>query len=279
MKILILFTSLALLFSCSDDNGVLPDYNEKLRNLLRSGDMNTLQAVNEDWYYEGLNGIIFLEKDYNKVYSIFVNSDGSVDSSSLEFTSYDAFSVLFDSDINGIDVSEFEINGKNLERDKERSTAGIYKLYDKPIGYFFDSNSNYIKLDGSDQFSNVKDSLNLDKDLKLTNIVRGDTVYRETGIDLEWEGSSKANIVKIDLSHAGNFGDQVVTDSTITRVIQFHENTGSLDLLPYIKQLEVNGTFHLTVGQYEPHYIDLKNGKRILVIVRSSHSVSFNLID
>lgn len=262
--------SLLVLVGCTDEKSTQPT---GILGLLGSGDGTSLEEIMNDWDNGSLNGVIFLKKGYHKVYHISTINNVT-DSSDHEYTSYSAESGLFNSAFSGLDVDDFVINAYDMYR----YSKGKYSN-SKP--YEFDTRFglgiNRIEIDSNSLFNKLQDSVTLGQAVQISGFTRGDTISKSTGHTLTWSGSPSATKAYIRIAHTDSFDSKISSDTVVSGTSWYQNNTGSVDLKPFLHTITFEGTYNLRLTLFEPHYINLSNGKQIIVIGESTHEVSFKL--
>lgn len=262
-----------LLIGCKKDKSTQPEGN--LFGLLSSGDVTSLEEIKDDWDNGSLNGVIFLKKENNKIYEIFTINN-VVDSSDYEGISYSANAGLFTSAFSGFDVNDFVINAFDMSRySKGKYSNSKPDEFDTRFG----TGVNRIEIDSNSLFNRLQDSVTLGQEISITNLDRGDTISKSTGFTLNWSESVSATKAFIRISHTNSFDPKILPDSVVSGASWYQDNSGSVDISHFLSNINVNGTFDLSVTLFEPHYLNLSNGNQILVIGESTHRISFLLTD
>jgi hypothetical protein len=274
VALIIIGTTLTIV-SCSDDSSTSPDSRD-ITKLFDNTGYHHLDDVVDNWDIGSLNGIVFLTKEYEKIYSIHT-INVVTDSTDKEFTSLSLNAGLFDSNFKPFDTQNFYINEIQLSGSIEGKYEPTKKLVETDLK--FGSGVNLIRIDGSNKFDQILDSISLGQAVQINNFTRGDTISKSSGYILSWSGSTNATKAYISISPTDSFQDRLLSDTVISGTSWYQNNTGSVDLTPFIHNITFPGTYDLTVTLFEPHYIELSNGKQILIIGETTHKVSFKLID
>lgn len=270
---LILIAAVLTFTSCSDDNPAGPD-SRNVTKLFNNNGFQRLDYVVDNWDDGSLNGIVFITKEYNKVYEIYTHN-GVVDSSDYEGTYYNINAGLFSSDFKPFDTQNFYINEIQLSGSLEGKYEHTKRLEESDIN--FGSGTNTIRMDSNSMFNKLIDSVSLGQAVQITDFTRGDTISKSLGYTLNWSGSPSATKAYIEISYTNSSDTKVSPESVISGTSWYQDNTGSVDLKPFLHNITFPGTYDLSVTLYEPHYIDLSNGKKLLVMGESTHKVSFQL--
>ncbi len=261
--------------SCSEDTTTGPDSRD-VTKLFNNNGYHHLDDVVDNWDDGLLNGIVFLTKEYNKVYEIYT-IDGITDSTDKEFTSLSSNAGLFDSEFKPFDTQNFYINEVLLSGSIEGKYAPTKRLVESDIN--FGSGVNIIKMNGNKNFDQILDSISLGKAVQISNFTRGDSISKSSGYTLSWSGSMSATKAYVSISHTNSFDSKILSDTVVSGTSWYQGNTGSVELKPFLHNITFSGTYDLEVTLFEPHYINLSNGKKILVVGESTHRVSFKLTE
>ncbi len=272
-KALILIAAVFTLVGCSDDSTTSPDSRD-ITKLFDNNGYHHLDDVVVGWDDGSLNGIIFITKEYNKIYEIYTN-EGVVDSSDYEGTYYKTNAGLFNSEFKPFDTQNFYINEIHLSGSLEGKYAPTKRLVESDIN--FGSGVNIIKMDSNKNFDQILDSISLGQAVQINNFTRGDSISKSSGYTLSWSGSTSATKAYIKISSTDSFQERLLSDTVTSGISWYLDNTGSVDLTPFIHNITFPGTYDLEVTLFEPHYINLSNGKKLLVVGESTHRVSFKL--
>lgn len=268
----LIIVGLSFLVACKDDKETNPNSGNML-SLLSSSDYYTLQQIKDDWDNGSLNGVIFLKKEYSKIYRIYT-INGVTDSSNYEGTEFSASAGLFNTSLVGLDVTDFVINAYDMER---YSKGKYYNTKSDEFETRFGTSVNRIEIDSNSLFNKIQDSVSLGQSINFLNLTRGDTISKSNGLILNWNGSLNATKAFISVYYTDSFDPKISSDTIVSGVSWFQKNTGSIDLKNFIKSINILGTFNISVTLYEPHYVNLSNNKQILVIGESTETVSFKL--
>ena len=274
---LFLFSSLLLITSC-DENPVSTANQEKLDPLLANSSVSELEAVYPNWQNGSLNGVVFIKQNNQKIYDIYDYND--IDNKTNDTTEYEGIkyyvdAAIFDGKFDGKESNGIMVNSVEMNPFKR----GAYKLDDnKDYLSYFSPDTNTIEISDNDLFKKVNEKISFGAPIKLENIDRGDTISRKTGFNLKWKGTSLAKKVKISIGYSNSF-DPRIKDRMATRIGGIIDNTGSYELQDLIKYLKLNAYCDLLITQYEPQLVNLSNGKKLLVIGESTHTISFLLKD
>lgn len=261
--------------SCSDDSTTGPDSRD-ITKLFDNNGYHHLDDVVDGWDDGSLNGIVFLTKEYEKVYSIHT-INGVTDSTDKEFTSLSLNAGLFDSNFKPFDTQNFYINEIHLSGSLEGKYEPTKKVEESDLN--FGSGVNIIKMDGNNKFDQLLDSISLGQAVQIKNFTRGDSISKSSGYTLSWSGSPSATKAYISISPTDSFQERLLSDTVVSGLSWYQNNTGSVDLKPFLHNITFAGTYDLEVTLFEPHYINLSNGKKILVMGESTHRVSFKLTE
>jgi hypothetical protein len=261
--------------SCSDDSTTGPDSRD-ITKLFDNTGYHHLDDVVDNWDIGSLNGIVFLTKEYEKVYEIYTH-EGVVDSSDYEGTYYKTNAGLFDSNFKPFDTQNFYINEIHLSGSLEGKYDPTKKVEESDLN--FGSGVNIIKMDGNNKFDQILDSISLGQAVQIKNFTRGDSISKSSGYTLSWSASPSATKAYIKISPTDSFQERLLSDTVVSGLSWYQANTGSVELKPFLHNITFSGTYDLSVTLFEPHYISLSNGKKILVVGESTHKVSFKLTE
>lgn len=275
ISLILLLLAIILVTSCNENAVSTTTSLQKLAPLLGNGDMSNVEILNPDWENGELNGVIFIKQGYNKVYQIYT-INGVVDSSDHEGTSNDVDVAIFDSKFNGYFVDNVRLNSINLNSDKPGKFKNSYSSEYKSL---FSPDTNILEITGSELFGDISERIVLGEPIKIKNIDRGDTLSMSNWNDLEWNKNLNAKLVKIDISYTNSFDPILQSDTLVSGVSWYQNNTGKRTLNQDLSRIKIRGTFDISITAFETQYINLGNGKKIMVIGESTHTISFILTD
>lgn len=274
---LFLFSSLLLITSC-DENPVSTANQEKLDLLLANSSVSELEAVYPNWQNGSLNGVVFIKQNNQKIYDIYDYNDignKALDTTELEGIKYYVGAAIFDGKFDGKESNGIIVNSVELNPIK----TGAYMLDDnKDYLSYFSPDTNTLEISDNNLFNKVNEKISFGVPIKLDNIDRGYTISRKAGFNLKWKGASSAKKVKISIGYSNMF-DPRIKDRMATSISGIIDNTGNYEVQDLIKYLQINAYCDLSITQYEPQLVNLSNGKKLLVIGESTHTISFLLKD
>lgn len=242
-------------------------------SFLSSSDFTSLEEIMNDWDNGDLNGVLFISKDYQKVDQHFYDS-GVFDTVAYENTSMSAKAGIFNSTYNGVNVVDFAVNSYDMERySKGKYSNTKPDEFDSRFG----TGVNRIYIDSNSVFDDLTDSVALGNAVTITNLLKNDVISKATGKNLTWSGSPTATKAYVEIFYTNTFDPAINNDSLNYGISWYMENLGSVELEPFINQLDYLGSYDLKVTLFEPHYIGLSNGNDILVVGESSYKTTFVL--
>lgn len=278
MKISKIFLMLLLsmfLIQCTDE--VSPTKHSIPSQYLYSGNYYTYDDLINQYNNGNLTGVIQLIK--TKRNDVVVTEENGQRIENL-FDGYvtRAHGGMFNSDYSPLNVISIVINATSLKQ----YAPGAYEDADpySDIDIYFGSTPNKILIDSIDTFPFVKDSIYFPSEILITNVSRFDTVKKSNDFDITWTGGDNNSFIELDFSKNCTFWDTLTTDK-FTGVSQIIDNVGSYTLPYRLLQntLQLNGKYDLSVTAYTPKYITLSNGKQILFIGVSRHTVTVEVVD
>jgi hypothetical protein len=138
----------------------------------------------------------------------------------------------------------------------------------------FGSGWNLVKADTGPDYPAFRDSVQFGSAIVMTNTTRGTTISKASNYTISWSGSG-TDFVEVSLLR-----DAIEVDPTYPGaqgIMKFADNTGTVTLNASELGALPNGRYDLSVTQYEPKYVTMPGGKKLVVLGRSEHEVTVTI--
>lgn len=138
----------------------------------------------------------------------------------------------------------------------------------------FGSGWNLVKADIGPDYPAFRDSVQFGSAIVLTSTARGTTISKASNYTVSWSGSG-TDFVEVSLNRS--LIDVEPPYDGAQGIIKFADNTGAVTLNASELGALPNGRYELRVTQYEPKYITMPGGNKLVVVGRSVHHVAVTL--
>jgi hypothetical protein len=186
-----------------------------------------------------------------------------------------ANATFFDENYNYVDAGQFLFNGNQFIA----FDIGEYS-YDASLDemdIYFDGTWNKFKNESPSDFPLFVDSVQFKAPINVTNIQRGDHISRSSDLTIQWTGINN-DIVGIFLS-SSPFQEQ--TDSTDLAELYniVVDNNGSYTIPANKLTYFTRGFASLILTSYQPRFVTVSDGSKILVLGVSSQNITVIIDD
>lgn len=186
-----------------------------------------------------------------------------------------ANATFFDADYNYEDAGQFLFNGNQFIA----FDIGEYS-YDASMDemdIYFDGRWNKFKNESPSDFPLFVDSVKFNAPINVTNIQRGDHISRSSDLTIQWTGTNN-DIVGIFLSSSPF---QEPTDSTdLAELINIVvDNNGSYTIPASRLTYFTRGFAHLILTSYQPRFVTVSDGSKILILGVSEQDITVFIDD
>lgn len=134
----------------------------------------------------------------------------------------------------------------------------------------FGSGWNLVKADSGPDYPAFRDSVQFGSAIVLTSTTRGTTISKASSYTVSWSGSG-TDFVDISLRRDLTYVDPPFVGPQ--GILKYSDNTGTVVLSASELSALPNGKYRLSVTQYEPEYVTMPGGKKLVVLGRSAHEV------
>ncbi len=268
IKIAALLLAIAVGYGCSENPTSTPE--QKIGKL--SGyKMPNYENVFDEYKYTDLAGIIQLKKENDDAYHLYYDN-GLYDTVDAKYESKSMKALFYNDNYEAYDVDIFKMNSKEFAQVK----MGYFEGKNDELDYSY-GNDNKLTVQSVDNFSISDLSVKLSDEANITNLKRNDAISQADKFVLNWTGGTADSKAEIEIFY-NNMWDPVIDNDTLGYGISWElENSGSVDLKPFLHQLGYFGTYDIKLTIYEPHKINTDSGAEVLLVGESSHKISFVL--
>ena len=265
VKSIILSISLILIATgCQDGSNPLDPQPNSLGQLMNLSSSHPIQPFLDRYSAADVVGVVDLSKIQ---YSIYNGSSQPVDA-----TTFGAAATIRNaSNLNqGASMENLWVNtGLLVPFD-----AGQYRweaAQPSSLTVNFGSDWNLVKADNGPDYPAFRDSVQFGSAIVLTSTTRGTTISKASNYVAAWSGSG-TDFVSVSLLRVATEVDP--TYQGPQGIMKFTDNTGTVTLSASELGALPNGQYRLSVTQYEPKYVTMPGGKKLVIIGRSVHEVA-----
>jgi hypothetical protein len=268
-KIVALLLTIAVCIGCSENPtstpvqkiGKLTDYK-----------MPNYENIFDEYKYADLTGIIHLKNENNDAFDIFYDN-GVNDTVDSQFESKSMKALFYNDNYKAYDVDMFKLNSKEFTQVKMGYFEGKNEELD-----FNNGKDNKLTVQSENNFSISDLSVILSDEANIINLKRNDAISKKEKFLLAWTGGTADSKIEIEILYSNLSDPVVVANETLGVGVSWElDNSGSVDLNPFLKQLDYLGTYDIKLTIFEPHIIEIDNGDEVLLVDESSHKISFVL--
>lgn len=268
IKIAALLLAIAVGYGCSENPTSTP---EQKIGKLSDYKMPNYEDMFDEYKYADLTGIIRLQSVNHNTNDIFYEN-GYYDVVPSKFHSMNLNAIFYNKNYDALDINLFEINSRKINK----VNKGHYEEQNEETSFNFDFD-NSISLRSSNHFAIFDLRFLLKEEANIVNLEKNDSISKPEGYILNWNGGRADSKAKIEIHYTTTGEPNVDRENKITNISWELENSGSVDLKPYLNQLDYFGTYNLKLTIYEPHTIGIANDGKILIVGESSHEITFDL--
>lgn len=265
-KIIIVLIAL-LAISCNEEQQTEPKSNSSMLSSVLPPDpiFDDLVAQYDTTDITGLIQIGYNHIDYFDLEQPDLAPDSISEANNIE--SYRSQAFFFNGNLgNQFTIDSLIWEGNSFE---QHSTSGdiMYLLTDMKNTILW-NDSNHVKLDSNANIVGFDENIFLSDKPRFTNISKGDTLNKLNNLNISWSGASDhyARLSFNSRSSSSNDGIMIFTDD------DGNHSFSSSDISSFN-----DGIYILTLHKYEPHFIDLSDGKKVCILVTTETSISVYL--
>ncbi|ROL61974.1 hypothetical protein D9V86_03020 [Bacteroidetes/Chlorobi group bacterium ChocPot_Mid] len=273
-SLLIYFFIIALLISCDvgkNINLINPDIKIKKINLDPDGNF-TLDDVLNSYDTNDVMGFIQLNNDYERIFfydnpTISINLNQN--SAQAYFFNSDTMDIIYP--CNGIYINNYVLSNAGSGT---YTYIGYGNQDNQNSLYYNFSSSNSIEIIGNQYIPSIDTSINFGSPIRILNVNRGATISTLNSLNISWSGESQcfAQIIIFNSDSLAEYSDTSLYEGSA-----IVENDGSFTISSNVMSQFRDGIYNICLTKFEPYFILFNNGKKSLIILKSSHKITVYL--